>query len=262
VFGEHWPWVVVSAYLVMSGARGRGDVVHKAGLRVIGASIGTAVATVATAHGLPEGNRWLIVAIFAVMATAVLLRNRSYAFWAAGVTAMIALLSGYYGQPSGSALSDRVLGVLLGSVLGVAAAWFVLPVRTNDVLRRYLADCLAALTDDLDPRSEVPSRTPAALRNLTELGPTLRAHRRYIARRTETHPVHAIAAIQRLASLAADPLAQPRQDLAQLRRDIVRVRRGIVGKDVPAPEDLPLDLATVHQVIHATMGSQVTRTRA
>ena len=41
MFGSHWIWVVLTAYIVCSGNRGRGDVVHKSAIRVIGAACGT-----------------------------------------------------------------------------------------------------------------------------------------------------------------------------------------------------------------------------
>src|SRR3954468_21366003 len=44
-FHEHWPWAVLTAFIVCSGARGRGDVLHKGVLRAAGAAAGTVVAT-------------------------------------------------------------------------------------------------------------------------------------------------------------------------------------------------------------------------
>lgn len=243
LFGDRWAWTVLSAYLVATGNRGRGDVVHKAGLRVLGAGLATVGVSVATI-GLPAGNEWLIVALFAILAVASLLRGRSYAFWAAGVTAMVALLHGYYGDTGPGALRERILGVLVGSAIGVAAAWFVLPVRTSAVLRRRVIDCLAALTDDLDPAAAGPPATPAALHALDEVTPAWRAHRRTLGRRHERHPVHVIDAVHRLAELPDDE-----RDRRLLRRDIVRVRRALVGQDDPAPSELSPELATVLRFI-------------
>lgn len=182
----------------------------------------------------------LLAVACAAGGTALVLRERSYAFWAAGVTAMVALLHAFYGDTGPSALRERMLGVLVGSAIGVAAAWFVLPVRTTDALRRRVALCLAALTDDLDPARTEPVTTPAALRALDEVAPAWHGHRRTFGRRQERHPVDVVAALHQLADLPAGE-----RDRRILRRDIVRVRRAFVGKDDPQPAELPAELATV-----------------
>jgi hypothetical protein len=245
LFGHRWAWTVLSAFIVASGNRGRGDVVHKAGLRVLGAGIGTVGVSLGTS-GLPAGNEWLIVALFAVLSVALVLRERNYAFWAGGVTAMIALLHAYYGDTASSALPERVLGVIVGAAIGVASAWFVLPVRTTDVLRRRVIDCLRALTDDLDPKRSSPPASPAALRAVDDVVPVWRAHRRTLGRRHDHHPVHVVDALHRLAVLPEDE-----GDRRVLRRDIVRIRRALVDKDDPRPDELSTDLVIVQAFIAA-----------
>src|SRR5438034_427260 len=94
LFGDRWAWTLLSAFVVLSGNRGRGDVLHKAGLRLVGAGVGTVGATLIAGH-IPRGDRLALVVLFIVMAVALVLRERSYAVWAAGVTAMLALLHGY-----------------------------------------------------------------------------------------------------------------------------------------------------------------------
>ncbi|SHF50482.1 Fusaric acid resistance protein-like [Jatrophihabitans endophyticus] len=251
LFGDRWRWAVVSAYLVLSSARGRGDVVHKAVMRVVGAAAGTVAATLVTAHGLPAGNRWLVVAVFVVMAAAVVVRDRNYAYWAAGVTAMIALLDGYYGEDAARALPERVAAIVVGATLGALSAWFVVPVRSRDVLRSYLARGLAALSDELAPDAAGAARTQGTLRLLRELEPMLRAHRRTVGRGQRPHAVDAVAALHRLAVLPGDE-----RERRVLRRDVTRVRRAIVGRDDPAPDELPPDLAVVHAVLAATRTSR------
>ncbi len=132
---EHWPWMLLSAYVVCAGNRGRGDVAYKGVLRLVGALIGTIGATLLS-DAFPTGDRTAIVLLFVVMALAVLLRPVSYAFWAGGVTAMLALLHGYYGEHGASLLVERLGGVALGAVIAVAVSWYVLPVRSHDAFRR------------------------------------------------------------------------------------------------------------------------------
>lgn len=231
LFGHHWAWCVLSAFIVASGNRGRGDVAHTAVLRVVGAAAGTVAATAATL-GLAPGHRSTLVALFVVMAAALVLRTRSYAFWAAGMTAMLSLLHAYYGvggQSGADQLRERLLGVLVGSAVGVAAAWLVLPVRTRDVFRARVADCLRALTDD-------DGSFPGTLDALDQLTPTLRAAARH-------HPGsrRRLAAVHALHDLPDDP---------RLRRDVVRIRRSLVGTDDPDPADLLPALRPVHAALH------------
>jgi uncharacterized membrane protein YccC len=145
-FPAHWSWVVLTAYIVCAGNRGRGDVLHKSGLRVIGAAAGTIAATLVS-DPIPAGSGWSVVAIFVVLGLAVWLRPVSYAFWATGVTAVLALLYGYFGQGDAGLLGERLLAIAVGAMLGVAASWFVLPIRSHDVLRRRVADVHRALRD-------------------------------------------------------------------------------------------------------------------
>ena len=248
LFGRHWGWTVLSAFLVASGNRGRGDVVHKAGLRVMGALGGTVLASLAVAP-LGAGHRGTLVALFAVLFVGLVLRERSYAWWAVAVTAIVALLHAYYGEGGTSELADRVLGVLVGSAIAVAVAWYVLPIRTADVLRRRLFDCLAALTDALgDDAPDAPQRYDGCRARLEELVPTLRSHRSVVARRPAQHPLDAVVALRRL-----DPPAGARER-RRLRAQTVWVRRSAAGREAgPAPQ-LVAELATVHRVLRGAGG--------
>jgi hypothetical protein len=147
-FGLHWTWVVLSAYIVGSGNRGRADVAQKAVLRIAGAAVGTLLAT-ALATSFAAGNDWSIVALFAVLGVALWLRPVSYAFWAAGMTSALALLYDYYGEVGDHLLTTRLEGILLGAALAVVAAWVVFPVRNVDAVRRQLAIALGVVASVL-----------------------------------------------------------------------------------------------------------------
>jgi hypothetical protein len=134
----HWSWVVLTAYVVASGNRSRSDVLRKSGLRVLGAACGTVAASVLTA-AFPTGDWWTVVVIFAVLLAASWLRSVSYAYWAAAVTADLALLYGYFGQHGAGLLVDRLEGILAGAVIAVAAAWTLLPIRVGARPRRGVA---------------------------------------------------------------------------------------------------------------------------
>jgi hypothetical protein len=187
LYPQHWPWLVLSCFVVCSGNRGRGDVLHKGLQRLIGASAGTVVATL-VAGWIPAGDRWAIALLFAVMALALWARGISYAYWAAGVTAMVALLHGYAGIGGPGEVADRMGGVVLGALIGVLASWFVLPVRSRDAFRKRRGEALVALrelrdrlrdpagTDDT--REAAGRRFRAAVSQLEELLPLWRLHAR------------------------------------------------------------------------------------
>jgi uncharacterized membrane protein YccC len=214
---EHWSWTVLTAYVVQAGTRGRGDVLYKGVLRLAGAAVGTAGATVLVGL-LAPGSALAVVAILSVLGVATVLRERSYAYWAAGMTAALALFYGYLGQTDPSLLADRLEQIALGAALSVAAAWFVAPIRTRDVLRRRFADALAAYTDQLKGHdAAVPLQALRAQR------PALHARR---VLRLGAAGADAIDGL-----LAVGPLepASP-QDGRVLIGDIVLVRRRIGGR--------------------------------
>jgi Fusaric acid resistance protein-like/Phosphotransferase enzyme family len=249
LFPEHLTWVVLTAFIVCSGNRGRGDVVHKALMRLLGASLGTLAATALTGL-LPVGNRWSVVAIFAVLAVALWLRPLNYAYWAAGMTAALALLYGYYGERGPGLLADRLEAIVIGAAVGVAASWFLLPVRTTDVIRKDAARALAALAGYPTVAATEPAelaghqaRFQQAADALDRIGRILRL----VPRRWRTGPAAYVPAITALhRSAAALPaitrrLAGPGEHeldpatLTTLNADITALRRGIGARAQPDP---------------------------
>lgn len=81
IWPAHWSWVVLTAYIVCSGAAGRGDVLLKGVLRMAGAAAGTLVAAgIAGAFG-PRADVTVVI-IFVALFLATWLREYSYAYWA------------------------------------------------------------------------------------------------------------------------------------------------------------------------------------
>ncbi|GAV40243.1 fusaric acid resistance protein family protein [Streptomyces acidiscabies] len=181
LFPDHWTWVVLTAFIVCSGARGRADVLYKGVTRALGAGFGTAVATgVVGAFG--PGDPWAVVLLFVVLALATWLRPLNYAYWAACVTAAFSLLYGYFGETTVHVLTQRLQAILVGAVLGIAVSWLLAPVRTVDVVRRRVADALAVLADVLRAHDAVELRVhqgrfEEAVELLEQVAPPLRALR-------------------------------------------------------------------------------------
>jgi hypothetical protein len=184
LYPQHWSWLVITAYIVGSGNRGRGDVAYKSVLRLAGAAAGTIIATL-VAGLFPAGDKTSVVIIFVVLAFASWLRTINYAYWAAGITSVLALLNGYFGLTGTELLRERLGGVALGAVIAVLAAWFVLPVRSTDVVRRRIADVLPVLGDCLRSVRHGPAeverhqpRLEYVLDQLEQVAPAMRAHRK------------------------------------------------------------------------------------
>ena len=175
LFHEHWAWVVLSAFIVCSGAIGRGDAIYKGALRVAGAIAGTFAAAAMNRIGLPGGTTAGII-IFAVLFLGMWLRQINYAYWAACATVIFALLQGTGGAPPFSLFVLRVGCIVIGALCAIAATWFVFPIRTEQVVRRRVADALAAMRDvvkgeaehDLDHHvAQLDRIAPSALRHRT-----------------------------------------------------------------------------------------------
>jgi hypothetical protein len=206
IFAPHWTWIVLTAFIVNIGNRGRGDVVHKSAMRVIGASAGTVVATLVSGI-LPPHDDVAVAVILIVMAVGNWLRTISYTYWAACVTSVLSLLQGYFGESRVSLIGERLLQIVIGGALSIVIAWFVLPIRSGDVLRRRLADCLAPLTDALVAVKRSPGEVTQHQRSFTDalaalelIAPAFIAHRRLLRIRLRTaafgHVADAIDAVE------------------------------------------------------------------
>lgn len=185
-FAERWAWIVLTAYIVASGNQGRLDVAYKSVLRVVGAAVGTILALAFTAH-LPSNDAITMTLILVAVFIGLWLRPLGYAWWALFVTLALALLQGFSGYSTQGILRLRLEEIVIGAVIGVAAAWFVWPVRSTDVMRRRIADALTLLADALDPTT--PRRHPDewdyALDRVISVAPAFRASRR-LTRRVRT----------------------------------------------------------------------------
>jgi Fusaric acid resistance protein-like len=207
LFPTHWTWIVVTAFIVNSGNRGRGDVVYKCLLRIAGAAVGTVMATLVAGLFPPRDNTAIVI-ILIVLAVGSWLRTINYAYWAGCVTSVLSLLQGYFGEGHVGLIGERLLQIVLGGALAVAIAWFVLPVKSSQVLRRRIADCLAALTDALYAAQHEPADVTAQAHRfsrclvlLEQVSPSVTAHRRLHRLRglENPHPADAVDALRTCA---------------------------------------------------------------
>ncbi len=244
LFPSHWSWIVLTAFIVNSGNRGRQDVVYKSALRVLGAAAGTVVATAFVRHAAIDGP-WTAALILASVFLGVWLRPAGYGWWALFVTLALALLQSLQPAAASPLLWQRLLEILAGAAIGLAAAWFVLPVRSTDVLRRRIADALAAMAAALDPQAAErgPGALAAAMRRVEEMRPSFRA--RHLALR-RWQPLQPITWIDALAACEAPVVA-----LVERRETPGAVRKavGAARKAMREPAQIGAALAALRQVL-------------
>ena len=195
-FAGHWAWLVLTAYIVGSGNRGRLDVAWKSLLRIAGAGAGTVVALLLDFHA---GGHGMLVAglVLGAVFLGVWLRPLGYGWWAMFVTIALALLQGFSDAPASQLLAERMLEIFVGAAIAVASAWWLLPVRSTAVLRRRIADALAALSAALDPANPERTAAPfaAALDDLARVAPSFRALRAATGRWRQPQPADWIDAL-------------------------------------------------------------------
>jgi uncharacterized glyoxalase superfamily protein PhnB len=253
VFPEHWGWTVLTAFIVCSGARGRGDAVYKGVLRLAGAIGGTIVAAIASHIWAPAGIGEAI-AIFGLLFFALLLRDVNYAFWAAGSTLILALLARTADGFNLALLGTRLEAILAGAVCAVIATWFVFPIRTEDVIRRRLADALKAFDDvvvhahDAAARHDHVAHFEHRMTELDGVAPPVRWHRRlFVHSASSEHPADWIdlaREIRRGASDVTSGSVTGEKQRGRLRRAIGASRKAIgQHRDPSAQGRVPIGTA-------------------
>ena len=195
-FAERWAWIVLTAFIVNSGNRGRLDVAYKSVLRVMGAAAGTIVALLLAFH-IGSHDATTIALILVSVFLGLWLRPFNYAWWALFVTMALALLQGFNGTSTQNIFGLRLEEIVIGAIIGVVSAWLIYPVRSTVVLRRRIADALAALSEALDPARPVRTHHTfvAAIGSVEQVAPAFKASRLIARRFTPNHPADWIDAL-------------------------------------------------------------------
>ena len=192
-FPQHWSWVVLTGFIVCSGAVGRGDAIYKGLLRIAGAIGGTLVAA-AISPFVPRSGAIDAAVIFVVLFFGMWLRPINYAYWAACATLVFALLQGSQGVAAAPLFAIRVLCIALGGLCAVAATWFVFPVRTRQLVRKRVAEAHAALRE---VRAGADHDLRRHLVQLERVAPPVRLHRALFGRWSRApHPATLIEETQ------------------------------------------------------------------
>jgi len=223
-FPAHWPWIVLSAFIVCSGAIGRGDALYKAILRLGGAIGGTLVAAVLSFVDTSNSELYAAL-VFFVLFVGVWLRQINYAYWAACATLIFALLQNVQGPGAGALFGIRVLCIFIGALCGVLATWFVYPIRTGQIVRRRIGDALIAMRGVLTGEEHDLEHHAA---QLDRIAPPLRLHRTFFAR--DDSGQHPATLVERTRALLTD-LRAPDYDRARVGAEMKRLRSSLENKE-------------------------------
>ena len=187
LFPDRWAWIVLTVVVVAVGNAGRADVLYKGIQRVLGAAAGTVVALLGLSLPAIGGpNLPTVIVLLVIVFVAVFLRPFAYLWWALFFTLALTLLQSFGTRAPaavGPLLGERLEEILLGTALALLVAWFVLPLRSENTVRRRLAGVLAALQDRLaEQTAETGAALTAAEKQLAGVSPPYDVWRR-IARR-------------------------------------------------------------------------------
>ncbi len=142
---SRWYWAVLAAFVVFTGTTSRGDILTRAWQRVLGTLTGV-VAGVLLAALVGQDSRvqlaLMVVCVFVAFYLAAL-SSTAFVFF---FTVLLAMLYGVLGTFSVEVLELRLLETAAGAVVGIIAAFLVLPTRT----RATVTGKLGAYLDRLD----------------------------------------------------------------------------------------------------------------
>lgn len=146
---NRWYWAVLTAFLVFGGVTTRGELLTKAGNRILGTVIGV-VAGVLLAALIGHQPVLQMVLIVVCIFFAFWLVAINYSLLVFFITVLLALLYGLLGTFSIDVLELRIYETAAGAAMGIIAAFLILPVRTRTtvttMVTNYL-DQMGALVD-------------------------------------------------------------------------------------------------------------------
>ncbi|MFI9599431.1 FUSC family protein [Streptomyces sp. NPDC052043] len=147
-------WAAIAAFVVFSGTETADETIVKGIQRLIGTLIGAVIGF--GVAGFTGGNPAVVLPLVAVCVFGV---NYSLSFsytWAVfWVTMMISLLYQYLGKLSPVALELRGLETLVGAVIALAAAAFLMPTRTREKVRGDLVAVLHTIDAIIDSSASI-----------------------------------------------------------------------------------------------------------
>ncbi|MBJ8341143.1 FUSC family protein [Antrihabitans sp. YC3-6] len=262
---DRWYWAVLTAFLVFTGASTRGEILTRAGHRIVGTILGVLAGVLLAAL---VGNNAVvqIVVLLVCIFCAFYLVTVAYALLTFFVTVMLAMLYGLLGDFSISVLELRIAETAAGGAVGIAAAYFIFATGTRSTLVEKVDTYLDRMEDVIDAGiasvvapggdTELVAETRKLDNALKEvltagkplaLGPTSRSRRgaKRLVRvlQVSNRSVHALARSGVNASRADSDTAPSevtsaalRDAAAYVRGTVETVRKVVAGEPVETPE--------------------------
>lgn len=161
---ERWFWAVLSAFLVFTNTRSRGDTALKALQRsvgtVLGIGVGLGLATLLGGHPVPV----LVLAATGVFFAFYLLPV-SYAAMAFFVSVVVALVYSLIGALTVEVLLLRLEETVVGSLAGLLTAFLVFPTRTAPLVDQALFTWTGAVRSLIEAAKAGERGFPLVLRS-------------------------------------------------------------------------------------------------
>lgn len=262
---DRWYWAVLTAFLVFTGVTTRGEILSRAGHRIVGTIAGV-VAGVLLAAVIGQHPPVQIVVLLVCVFCAFYLVQVAYVWLTFFVTVLLAMLYGLLGTFSLQVLELRVAETAAGGVVGIASAYFIFSTRTRTTFAEKVRDYLdqmndvisAAVDSVLAPGSQTDlvadtRRLDNALQDVIaagkplQIGPPLSMRRgvRRLLRglQISNRSAHALARAG-VAASHGQPDSAPQDATAEALRHaaaragatVTSVREAVEGKNVDSPE--------------------------
>lgn len=262
---DRWYWAVLAAFVVFTGASTRGEILTRAGHRVVGTIAGVLAGVLLAAlvgDNPPVQLALIVVCVF----FAFYLAPIAYGLLTFFVTVLLAMLYGLLGVFSIDVLEVRVLETAAGALIGIASAFLILSTKTRGAVTELafeFVDQLAELIEAsveavLAPGQDADMIEQARALDTTlqdlakaakplELRPTTQsrngARRLLRLAHASSRSAHALARAGMLAA-RADPDTAPSEETAAAMRDasahvlgnVALARRHLAGERVEKPE--------------------------
>ncbi|WP_264070228.1 FUSC family protein [Mycolicibacterium komossense] len=143
---DRWYWAVLTAFLVFTGVSTRGEILTRAGHRIVGTVAGV-VAGVALATVVGNNQPVQIVLLVVCVFCAFYLVTVAYAWLTFFVTVLLAMLYGLLGDFSVKVLELRIAETAAGGIVGIASAYFIFSTGTRDTFVEKVNDYLDEMID-------------------------------------------------------------------------------------------------------------------
>ena len=278
---DRWYWAVLTAFLVFTGVSTRGEILTRAGHRIVGTIAGV-VAGVLLATLVGNHPPVQIVLLVLCVFCAFYLVTVAYAWLTFFVTVLLAMLYGLLGDFSVRVLELRIAETAAGGLVGIASAYFIFSTGTRDTFVEKVTDYLDEMIDLIDagiesviaPGGETDlvaetRRLDNALQCVVtagkplQMGPAVRS-RRGVQRllrglQVSNRSAHALARAG-VNAARADPDTAPPEATATALRDAADHVRGTITavRDIVAGIDAqPPEKATEAMILDVTGSSDI-----